>query len=137
MKAITMILTASLLMINAVSLIAQDSTNYQSELERFQAMKRSGIGLLVAGVPMATAGISLFIYDRVETPSSSRTSLDNRLSAIVLVVGLTGVVFTIIGVHRVINGKQGVREYQSKLNNLKVGSYIIPNQAGITLSYRF
>jgi len=34
-------------------------------------------------------------------------------------------------------GKSKTREYKIKLENLKVGAYYIPNQSGLTLTYRF
>jgi hypothetical protein len=37
----------------------------------------------------------------------------------------------------IIIGNKKMKEYQSKLDGLKVGAYYTPNHAGLTFTYRF
>ena len=84
MKATVILLIVSLLIISAVTVTAQqDSTDHQMALEKYQAMQRSGIGLTIAGVPMAVGGLIISIKGISELePSPGRFTLSERLTTV-------------------------------------------------------
>ena len=142
MKIVTRVLVVSLLMINAVTVIAQNSIDYQSEFERYLKMQRTGKTLAIVGASGIVVSGAWFLCVRhniLENWSFDDLFLESRGLGLVgsMVLGGISTVVCVSGLIVNSKGKRKSAEYQSKIDNLKIVLYYTPNHAGIALTYRF
>lgn len=131
------ILTVSFLMINVISVSAQDATENQNKLETYLEMQRIGKDQMIGGALTMVVGTSCCIYSIAKYHDGTSTNFSGILAIVGPILNITGNLLLVSGFHKNRDGKRNAEEYQSKLDNLKVGSYYTPNHVGITLTYRF
>jgi hypothetical protein len=113
---------------------------YQKKVSHYNQMKRMGGSLIICGSVFTVTGTILTIR------GGNRLSSDDYSDPVIKdIVGLeVGIVFLALGIAMDasgitlnIIGNQKSKQYQSKLNNLKMGVICNPNMQGISLVYRF
>ncbi|MBN1413906.1 MAG: hypothetical protein JW973_02295 [Bacteroidales bacterium] len=117
--------------------VAQDSTLYKVKIERYKSMQRSGRGLLIAGgttvaVGAITSGIGWGVV-----PQENSDDMAYTIGYIGVGVAVAGIFLMVPGIILNSVGKNKVREYQIRLNDLRPSFYYTPQHAGFTLTYRF
>ena len=142
MKIVTRVLVVSLIMINEFAVIAQDSADYQSELEKYLKMQRTGRTLVIVGASgIAVSGVWFLCWrhNYLENWSFDDLFLESKGFGLVgsMVLGGISTVVCVSGLIVNNKGKRKSADYQSKLNSLKIEPYYTPNHAGFTLTYRF
>jgi hypothetical protein len=135
MKAIIKSL-AVLLLLTEVIVCGQTADFYQNKIKRFKPMKTIGISLMVASVPLGALGTA-FIIDSENTSDDLEGVVEFGGKYIAGYIFLGCAVASIAaGTALTIISSVMMKKYRTKLDSLKVGAYITPNQAGFTLTFR-
>jgi hypothetical protein len=139
MKTIMKLLVVSFLLTSVIPINAQTAELYQMKINKLKTVKTIGIVLMGASVPIGSFGAYCIIHGNNVYKEEDWSGFLGGLSEIfwgdifVCLAGVSlvsGTVMTIIGVNK-------MKQYQSKLDGLKVGAFFTPNHAGLTLTYRF
>lgn len=125
------------LMINAVTVTAQDSNNNTSELETYLEMQRKGRNLMIGGAVAFLVAQPCIWYPIVAMLDMDNEALLGTLLITGSALAITGNILVVTGFHKNRNAKRGIAAYQSKPNSLRIEPYYTPKHAGIALTYRF
>lgn len=138
-KTIPIWLLLLLLPVSATITVAQDATFYQEKIDHYNSLKNTGSTIFFIGLPVAIAGIIIY---KVGVNNLDSDSGDEAIEGFFQIPA--GIVATAVGTAGLVTGiilnsigRQRMNEYQRKLDALKLGLYIAPQQAGIMLTYRF
>ena len=140
MKGNYRVLLLSALMIASIAADAQTSAEfYQKKINKSHSIRNMGIVTAVAGIPAVTIGAYLVHEGDKEIEKNDFgpffIGMDKLYKGTVLVY-LGGAAIT-GGAVMIIIGNKKKKQYQEKLDGLKVGIYCTPDQAGLTLTFRF
>jgi hypothetical protein len=139
MKALVKLLTLCPVALVALTINAQDTELFQQKIDHYRNHKDIGVVMAVVSIPVTVYAVSVFKdgvnFSYEDHPDNQWQGADLVLAGIV--IGVVGIGMLAGGVILYSNGNRKMKQYQTKLNELKAGTYYTPNQFGITLTYRF
>ena len=140
MKAMIKFLVVAFLLTGIIPLHAQTAEMYQRKIDNFKPMKTIGITLMGAAVPVGILGFILTSDSgrRADESDDLGSFLDSMTEYTVgYIFTVAGGAFLIAGATLTTISSVMIKKYRTKLNRLEVGTYISPQHAGVTLTYRF
>jgi hypothetical protein len=113
-----------------------DKAFYQNRIQKFQRIKKLGVGLTAVGGVALIAGLVIDANNRDNSTSIHPTQEEDRLT--VGEVTAIGSLFLIgPGIPLCIVGSKGESKYKAKLRAVSVLPNITSLQVGVTLAYNF
>ena len=113
-----------------------DKAFYQNRIQKFQRIKKLGVGLTAVGGVALIAGLVIDASNRDNSTSIHPTQEEDRLT--VGEVTAIGSLFLIgPGIPLCIVGSKGESKYKAKLRAVSVLPNITSLQVGVTLAYNF
>lgn len=139
MKSIFPILMFSLFLAFPINAKAQTAELYQKKINKYESMRTIGITLTAASIPLGALGAYWFFHGDRTMDEDEWEGFFNGAAEVVLGTIVTFVAGASLagGITITVIGSKKMKEYQSRLDGLKVGLYGTPGHAGITLTYRF
>jgi hypothetical protein len=140
---VTLFLVAILLMCSSLAYAQQDSTIYKVKLEKFKAKEHNGkIITLVGAGAVVVGGIAAIIGNKTVTkPLGDNGTITGARSEVLLYGGLglagAGLIAIIPGSINWSVGKKKAREYQIRLEDIRMGFYFHPDHVGVKLAFKF
>jgi len=113
---------------------------YQKKVSHYGQMKKMGSSLIVCGSVFVVTGTVLAVRagNRLNSAEYFGSELKSFVALEVGVVFLVlGIAMDAAGITLNIIGNQKSKQYQNKLQNLKLGVICNPDMQGVSLVYRF
>jgi hypothetical protein len=134
MKSTTKLLTVLILLMCTIVVNAQDSTMYKLKIEKSESMQETGTIMMGGGfLLLAACGFVYQFVNPLKDEIKDNSIVEGIGIGIVSVAGaliVPGLIVDRIGKHR-------EKKYQIKLDNLRSGLYISPDQIGLKLTFNF
>ena len=139
MKSIIPLLLFLLFFAFPINIKAQTADLYQKKINKFESMKTIGITLTAASIPLGALGAYWFFHGDRAMDENEWEGFFNGAAEVIwgTIVSCVAGFALAGGIVMTVFGSKKAKEYQSKLDGLKVGLYGTPGHAGISLTYRF
>ncbi|MCU4157085.1 hypothetical protein J1N10_13940 [Carboxylicivirga sp. A043] len=142
MKNLFCLLILAALSVNSFAQLSDDNRAlYQSKVENYTKMKKTGTTLGIAGAGLTVIGIALVASADWETETDSygnSQTTTNDGSGVLGVLSLcAGIPMAVTGIVLGSVGSKKAAEYSRKLENVNVGYFKKGQQKGITLAIKF